>query len=120
MLPKDKRLNLKKDFKWVASGSKLESGLVKLFYKSNPGNPTRVGIATSSKTFKSAVLRNRARRLTSSGFEKLYGNLKVGISIVVLPKERVLNKTSEEIVKDLEQLLKKAGILDETTDNCIN
>lgn len=116
MLAKEKRLNLKKDFKWVASGSRLESGLVKLFYKPNSKDITLIGIATSSKTFKKAVLRNRARRLISSGFESLYDKLKIGISIVVLPKEEVLNYSSEDITQDLEQLLKKAGLLNETTN----
>lgn len=111
MLAKEKRLNLKKDFKWVASGNKIESELVKLFYRSNSSGFTQIGIATSSKTLKKAVLRNRARRLISSGFESLYDKLKMGLSLVALPKAEVLNHSSEEVTKDLEQLLGKAGLL---------
>lgn len=111
MLPKDKRLNLKKDFKWVASGSRIESSLVKLFFRFNSETQAKVGIATSSKTFKKAVLRNRARRLISSGFESLYDKLKMGICIVALPKSGVLEHSSKDVTRDLEELLKQAGLL---------
>lgn len=101
----------------MAAGKKIESGLLKLFYRENLGDLTRVGIATSSQTFKKAHLRNRARRLVSTGFEQLYDKLKVGISIIALPKEEVLNHNSKEVAQDLEQLLKKAGLLDEKNFN---
>ncbi|MCR4305559.1 MAG: ribonuclease P protein component, partial [Candidatus Daviesbacteria bacterium] len=90
MLSKDRRLNLKTDFKWVASGKKLETKYLKLFIKPGDNEIPRIGIAISGKTFKKAVERNRARRLTSSAFETLFPSLPKGINILVLPKAGVI------------------------------
>ncbi len=102
MLPKPNRLNLKKDFKWVASGSKQELPSLKLFFRNGNNSLPRIGIATSSKVFKEAVDRNRSRRLISKGFEDLIKELPSSINIVALPKSGILDKSSEEITKELE------------------
>lgn len=112
MLSKDKRLNLKKDFKWVAAGQRLESKYLKLFFKSGNNQTPRVGIAGSSKTFKKATERNRARRLTSKAFESLYSKLPNNINIVALPKAGVTSVKSGLVLLDLETALKNAKIID--------
>lgn len=111
MLSKDKRLNLKTDFKWVASGKKLESHYLKLFFKSGDNQLPRVGIAVSSKSFKKATDRNRARRLVSAALEKLYPDMLHDINIVALPKAGVLSVKSGDIVLDLEAILKHEKII---------
>ena len=122
MLPKPQRLNLKKDFKWVVSGKKLETKYLKVFYRtgdlSTSNTPSlresecaRVGIALSSKNFKRAVDRNRARRLTSKAFETIYSKLPTNVSIVVLPKTGVLSVKSDDLVLDLEGILEKESVI---------
>lgn len=111
MLPKSQRLNLKEDFKWVASGKKLETKYLKLFVKLGDNEMPRVGIAVSGKSFKKAVERNRARRLTSAAFEALYSKLPNAINIVALPKAGVIKVKSGDIILDLEEGLKREGIL---------
>ncbi len=111
MLSKDKRLNLKKDFKWVAAGKRLETPYLKLFIKLGDNQEPKVGIAVSSKTFKKAVERNKARRLTSAAFEALYSNLPQRINILALPKAGVINVKSGDLVLDLEAILKDAKII---------
>lgn len=111
MLPKSQRLNLKKDFKWVAAGKKLETKYLKLFIKVGDNQTPRVGIAVSGKSFKKAVERNRARRLTSAAFEALYPNLPNAVNIVALPKAGVIRVKSGELLLDLEEGLKKEKIL---------
>lgn len=126
MLSKDKRLNLKKDFKWVVAGplrpprlggagseasKKLETKYLKLFIKLGDNKTPKVGIAVSGRAFKKAVERNRARRLTSAAFEALYPNLPSAINIVALPKAGVINVKSGDIILDLEEGLKREGIL---------
>jgi ribonuclease P protein component len=103
MLPKDKRLNLKTDFKWVVSGKSLETKFIKLFSKVGQNQFPKIGIATSSKVFKRAVDRNRARRLTSSALEKLYPKLANNINIVALPKAAILGVKSDEVFKSLDE-----------------
>lgn len=114
MLARSKRLNLKKDFKWVAKGKKIDTQFAKLFIRF--GDPSeslgpRVGIAVSSSLFKKATQRNRARRLVSAALETLYPSLPQGINIIALPKEGVLKVKSSDVLLDLERLLKSEKII---------
>lgn len=111
MLPKPRRLNLKKDFKRVASGKNLETKYLSLFIKPGDNQTSKVGIAVSSKTFKKATDRNRARRLVSVAFEVLYSRLPNNINIVALPKAGVLRVKSGDVLLDLEASLKNGKII---------
>lgn len=111
MLPKPRRLNLKKDFKWVAAGKKFETKYLKLFAKFGENQAPKIGIAVSSKIFKKATERNRAGRLASSAFETLYPRLPADVNILALPKAGISNVKSQDVLLDLETGLKKAGIL---------
>lgn len=105
MLPSKRRLNLKKDFRWTASGSRLGNSLVNIFFRYGDNNEPRVGIAVPKASFKKATERNRARRLISKGFENLYSRLPRKINIVAMPKKEILNSDAEEITRLLEELL---------------
>ncbi len=111
MLPRSQRLNLKKDFKWVASGKKLETKYLKLFIRIGENENPRVGIALSSKNFKKAVERNRARRLTSQAFQSIYSSLPKTINIVALPKMGILEVKSGDLLLELEAILKDEKII---------
>lgn len=111
MLPKSKRLNLKKDFKWVASGKKIETKYLKLFQKAGDNQNPRVGVAVSSHIFKKSNQRNRARRLTSAAFEALYLKLPQSANIVALPKTGILSVKSGDVLLDLEEKLKGEKII---------
>lgn len=104
MLPKTKRLNLNKDFRWVASGKKIETNFVKLFLKQSPDGLPKIGISLSKNVFKKAVDRNRARRLVSKAFENVYNELPSGINIVAMPKTGILTVSSDELTKSLYKL----------------
>lgn len=112
MLSKQKRLDLKKDFKWVTSGKKLETKYLKLFINTGENEVVRVGIATSAKIFSKSSERNRARRLASFAFEALYPKLPSSINIVALPKSSILSVKSQDLLSDLERVLKNAKIID--------
>ncbi len=107
MLQKDNRLNLKTDFKWVASGKKIETKFAKLFIKHGDNQTPRIGIALSGKTFKKATDRNRAKRLLAFAFQSTIYHLPSTINIVALPKAGVINVKSEEVLTDIETELKK-------------
>ena len=111
MLPKSQRLNLKTDFKWVASGKMLETKYLKLFIRFGENTQPKIGIALSGKNFKKAVERNRARRLISTAFQALYSNLPSSINIVALPKPGVLSVKSGDVLSDLESKLKYEKII---------
>ncbi len=111
MLPKQFRLNLKTDFKWVASGTRIDTPFAVIFLKEGENLTARVGIALSSKNFRKAHDRNKARRLISAAFESLFTTLKPNLNIVALPKSAVLEVKSTEVKKTLEEYLKKSGVL---------
>src|SRR3989344_4369653 len=106
MLPRLKRLNLKKDFKWVASGQKVETKYLKIFIKLGDNQMFRVGIAVSGKNFKKASERNKVRRQVSGVFETLYLSLLPGINIVALPKMSIIGVKSQDVLLDLKEGLR--------------
>lgn len=110
MLPKSQRVNLKKDFKYVASGRKLETKYLKLFMKEGE-KTARIGIAVSSKTFAKSTQRNKAKRVASVAFETIFSQLPTGIFIVALPKASILEVKSEDVLRDLKEALRKARII---------
>ena len=76
-----------------------------------PAGGPRIGIAVSGKSFKKATDRNRARRLASQAFESVYNQLPKRVNIIALPKYGVLSVKSGDILLDLEEGLKREGIL---------
>lgn len=111
MLPKSQRLNLKKDFKWVASGKKVETKYLKLFVKHGDNQIPRIGIAVSGKSFRKATQRNRVKRLVSAAFESIYSKLPSEVNIVALPKARVIDVKSSDVLADLEVILRDEKII---------
>lgn len=111
MLAKSKRLNLKTDFKWVASGRRIDTPLVTLFVKTGENIFARVGIAVSGKNFKKATDRNRARRLVSQALQATYYKLPTNINIVALPKLGVIKVKSGEVLQGVETALKNEKII---------
>ncbi len=107
MLPSSQRLNLKTSFKWVREGKGLETSLLRLFYRFGKNNQPLIGVAMTSKVFPKAHLRNRAKRVTFAAFESVYGKLPSGINIVALPKKSVLEVKSNDLAKELEDVLEK-------------
>lgn len=114
MLPKSQRLNLKKDFKWVAAGRKIETKYLKLFVKFGDNQMSRIGIAVSGKSSKKASLRNRTKRLVSAAFESLYSNLPPTINIVALPKASIVGVKSGDVLLDLQGVLTDEKIINNT------
>ncbi len=104
MLPKSDRLNLKKDFKWVVSGKRIETPLFTLFAKEGENDHCLVGIALSSKNFKKAHERNRARRLLSVALKQVYPQLRNNLNLVIMPKVAILLSPSEKTLATLENV----------------
>lgn len=105
MLPKKHRLNLKRSFSWVRSGSKWENDYLKLFYRYGQNSSPTLGISTSSAVFKNAHDRNRSRRIISSAVESLYPKLPGGINLLAMPKFKVLELSSVQLESQLEPFL---------------
>jgi ribonuclease P protein component len=101
MLPKFQRLNLTKDFKFVRSGTRRETANFIIFFRSSENVNPLVGIANSSKVFKKAHDRNRARRLAAQAVQNVYPNLSNSLNLVIMPKVSVLQASVEDLEKEL-------------------
>ena len=84
---------------------------MRIFIRAGDNQTAKVGIATSSKTFRKSSERNRARRLASFAFEQLYSRLPSAINIVALPKSSILSVKSQDVLLDVEDSLKNAKII---------
>jgi len=105
MLPRSKRLNLKKDFKWVSSGKRIETENLKLFINSGSSETCLVGISLSKKNFGKATDRNRAKRLASAAIEQLYSTLPKKLNLIIMPKTKILEISKEVLIKELQDAL---------------
>lgn len=107
------RLIKTKDFGRVyRSGGSFPGGPFVLKILSNALGFNRIGFSISARSIKSAVKRNRIRRLFRESFRKNKGALKQGFDIVlVVRKEPVAGFFYEDAKNIFLQLAKKAGVL---------
>lgn len=101
MLPKSKRVNLKREYQWIRQGKKIETASFKCFYRMGVNNFPRVGIALSTRIFKKAVLRSKAKRVTSKIIENLYPGLQTNLNLVIMPKLGVLEKDNDLLKNEI-------------------
>lgn len=111
MLSKQKRLNLKKDFKWMVAGKQINTQFARIYIKIGDNEFPKIGIATSSKNFKKATERSRAKRTISAALEVLYENLPQNINIMALPKVSILGVKSGDVALDLEEVLQNEKVI---------
>lgn len=100
MLSKEKRLNLKTNFRWVASGNSITSKNFKLFYRLGENHHPLIGVSIISAQFKKSTLRNEAKRICFEMAGKNYDQLHKNLNLVIMPKNQVLEIPPEQL--DLE------------------
>lgn len=108
MLKKQNRLLTNYEFnKTRRLGKKFNSNLFYLYYldTQNPLNPTRVGVIVSNKFDKSAVRRNRVKRVFREVIRSDFDKIKSGFWIVIYPKQSSVGKTYEEINSEFNKAL---------------
>lgn len=106
------------EFRYVLTKGKYFSGKnIECFIVSNRKDSNFLGIAISSKICK-AVHRNRIKRLIRESFRRVESDMSSGNSIVFLWKKKVdiENATFENINKDMNKIMKKAGIVIESIE----
>ena len=119
-LPKKNRLRDRQDFRDIysqgisqkslhlilraLSASKLEGQILR--------EPTRLGVSISQKVSKKAVIRNRIKRQIQAAFRELLPKISPGWKIVIVVRSRAIECKYEHFLRELEQLLKKAKIID--------
>lgn len=102
MLKKTLRLNLKTDFKRVASGKRLETPhFIFFLLQDHSSNLPKVGVAVGKKNFRKAHERNKAKRVSFSVIEAHFKNLSKGLNLVIMPKSGVTTVPIQELIDEI-------------------
>lgn len=75
-------------------------------------SPTRIGLSVSQKVDKRAVVRNRIKRRIRGVLRDLLPQLEPGWMVVIGVRKRSPECNSEQILRELKQLLAEAEVLD--------
>jgi ribonuclease P protein component len=112
MLPKENRLKNRDDFQQVYKMGKFASadGISMKFAKNNL-EITRIGFSIESKYFKTAIKRNRIRRILREVFRKNIEKIKSGFDIVVFYKRKEDKIDFSIISVEAEKMLRKVNII---------
>ncbi len=112
MLPSIHRLKGNK----VIEGVKREGRLIQsnnfgfVTLRRDDAGPSRFGFVISTKISKAAVHRNRVLRALREAVRQNLGRFPKGIDAVFLTKKSILNKTTEEIMKEVESFVRNTNI----------
>lgn len=77
--------------------------------------PSKLGVVVSKKTFPLAVERNRAKRLMREAFRLAKGRIARGGEVLLVGRRALVSGAVglDDAIRDLNKLLKKAGLLNE-------
>lgn len=113
MLKKDRRLSTDFEFNITRKhGKKLTGRLCYLYYlkPNNYEGVTRTGIVVTTKVHKSAVKRNRLKRLFFECIREKSDKIPDGLWVVIHPNTKSLKASHEEICSDLDSLVSKISL----------
>ena len=117
MLPKKNRLTSDYEFnkvRYLANkhGTKYTANLFHIFWidAKDYDGPAQVGIVVSNKFHKSAVKRNKTKRVFREVVKKHFDKIKEGYWVVVHPKFKSIDKSYEEIDADFTKAIQKISL----------
>lgn len=103
------RLVRERDFREVfREGSRARGSAVLLVVRENGLEHTRLGLSVGKSIWKSAVRRNRVRRIFREAFRLSYPDLPRGVDIVMIPAAPKLDPELAEVSAQLVALSRKA------------
>jgi ribonuclease P protein component len=107
--PRRMRLVRGRDFEHVfREGSRARGGSVLVVVCPNGSEDTRLGLSVGRSIWKSAVKRNRVRRIFREAFRLSYPELPRGVDIVMIPAAPKLDPVLVEVRAELVALSRKA------------
>jgi len=106
------RIKQGRDFARVRKdGQRLVHGcLIANWRRLSAGEPSRLGVVTSSR-IGSAVTRNRARRLLRESFRLHQHDLAQSVDLVLVARASIVGRAFADVEKDYLATLRKAGLL---------
>ena len=103
------RLVRESDFKAVfREGGRARGASVHVVVRENGLEHTRLGLSVGRSIWKSAVKRNRVRRIFREAFRLSYPDLPSGVDIVMIPAAPKLDPKLQEVSRELVLLSSKA------------
>ena len=116
--PKRGYLRQQSEFAYVhAQGITRVGELMVLKIADSLDHKTRVGIVASKKCDKSAVKRNRARRLLKESFRLLANGITPSVWIVIIARRKIVNRRLPEVQQELVDLLVNADAFSYKTNS---
>jgi ribonuclease P protein component len=118
MLPRKNRLNIRQYFNEVRGhGKKLAASNFSVYIRlKQDSSKPEFSTIISKKVSKSAVSRNRIRRLIHTALSKLIENIDPRTQGLIFVYKNFADLKSDIVTKELEQLLKQAGLLNKNGD----
>jgi len=111
MLAKENRLTKKKDFSLIfKKGLGVKEGFLFIKTTLNRSGESRFAFVVSQKVSKSAVVRNKIRRILKELIKGHLEQTKTGIDGVLIVYPGIDYKKKDEIADKLEKLFKKAKL----------
>lgn len=117
-LPRSSRLHLKNDFqKVIHGGVRLQYNGLILWWRSGsePNRPARFAVVVSRK-LGTAVVRNRTKRLLREAFRLNRKNIKLGIDLILSPRESEKIRNVHAAQEALKTLCGEAALLNRSSE----
>ncbi len=113
MLSKEFRVRKQKDFDRIfgKEGFFFSGGFLALKAVKNGLGCSRAGFIVSNKISKSAVRRNRIKRLLRESVRLRWGEISPGSDIVFMARADISEMSFADVDKAVDSLLKKSGLL---------
>ena len=113
MLKREYRLRKKYMFNYCYKVGKIVRSKSSLFYYTPSNNKNvKIGISVSKKVG-GAVQRNRARRVIREAITPFLHTINKNFNIIIVAKENFLEFSYNQVMKDFEYMLNKAGLISE-------
>jgi len=104
MLPAKYRLQLRRTLPFYLFDRKAHTPLLSLYWRKVPDAlPAQVAIVVPKKVVKTAVLRNRTKRVLSSALLELMPTLPQGLQMVILVRHHDLVNQPQEVLQMLNE-----------------
>lgn len=105
-----RRLIRRRDFERVyRDGGRTRGELVRVVALPNGGDTSRLGLSVGKAIWKSAVRRNRVRRVLREAFRLALPDLPAGVDVILIPARAKLDPELEATRRELVRLVPKAA-----------
>jgi ribonuclease P protein component len=96
-----------------AANRSFPGRLVVLWLRLGPASARRLGVVVSRRALRTAVARNRARRLMREAFRLNRAHLRPDADVILIARARLSGVRAPAVADDFRTLCRRAGIWDE-------